>query len=180
MKPVKKNRAFTLIELLVVIAILGILSSLILSAIGHARQRAYVARTLSEARSMATALEMYYSDHAGYPADANRNVPPGLEPYLGTGASGAWPSAPWPNAVYDWDNWTDPDTGQKIYQISIRFCPVGGELADCTFPDESWAENFDIDSSVYYCISGACRAHIGQPITYPGYCLNCAVQPSGN
>jgi hypothetical protein len=60
-------------------------------------------------------------------------------------------------------------------QISIRFCPVG-QPSQCVFPQQSWAANFDINSSVYYCVEGACRAHVNQPANHPGYCVNCPGQ----
>lgn len=168
------NKGFTVIELLIVIAIMGILSSLILPSVQTAREKAYYARTLSEYDSMNTAIQMYQEDHDGdYPPDADRDIPPGLGAYLSGDDAGNWPKAPWPGSVYDWDNWDDPDTGDKIYQISIRFCPVGATIDQCKFPNEDWASSFGVNSSVYYCISGACRSHINEPISYPGYCVNC-------
>ena len=168
------EKGFTLIELLVVIAIIGILSSIILVDLNRARERAYYARSLTELRSMATALELYYLDNNNYPPDVSRNIPPGIGPYLGGNEVNGWPQAPWPGSVFDWENWDDPDhPGEKIYQISIRFCPAGGPLSACRFPNEPWAANFGVDSAVYYCVSGYCRSHASQPITYPGYCLNC-------
>ena len=170
----KINKGFTLIELLMVIAILGSLSSIILVSLGNARSSAALARTKLEFRSLATAIELYTEDYGGVmPADVNRGLPPGLETYL---SSGNWPNAPWPGSVYDWDNWDNPDpghTGEKIYQISVRFCPMGGPLSACRFPSDAWANNFGINSAVYYCIEGSCRSHVSEPIGYPGYCINC-------
>ena len=173
------KKGFTLIELLVVVAIVGTLSTVVLASLSSTREKANLSRARAESHAFFIALELYLNDHGGdYPADASRNIPPGIEPYLS--GSGSWPLGPWPNSVYDWDNWDDPDhPGKKIYQISIRFCPSGGPLSACTFPPEPWAQNFDVDSAVYYCVSGYCRAHQSHPVTYPGYCLNCGVQPSG-
>lgn len=170
-----RNRGFTLMELLIVIAIIGILSSVVFASISSAKRKAYYSRALSEYRTMETALELYKDDNNGeYPDDANRDLPPGLGIYLAGGEEDTWPKAPWPGSVYDWDNWEDPDDSDlRIYQISIRFCPAGGGIATCTFPDEEWAENFGVNSSAYYCIEGNCRAHINEDIDYPGYCVNC-------
>lgn len=169
------NKGFTIIELLVVIAIMGILSSMIIPQLQFAREKAYYARTLAEYNSMNTALMMYQEDHDGdYPPDVNRDIPPGLGAYLAGNDIDSWPKAPWPGSVYDWDNWEDPDDmDSRIYQISIRFCPVGGTIDQCKFPYEDWAKDFKVNSSAYYCISGACRAHIDESIDYPGYCVNC-------
>ncbi len=162
---------FTLVELLVVISILGILATLVLPLITSARKAAYTARAKTELRNIGVAVERYAIDNGNYPADTSRNLPPGLEAYLG---GGNWPLAPWPGSVYDWDNWTpaqlqyNPKTDTR--QISIRFCSTPGT---CTFPNEPWAENFDYYSSVYYCISGSCRAHADMPMSHPSYCINC-------
>lgn len=169
-KFLKERNGFTLIELLVVIAIIGILSSVIFLSTRQARDNAYFAKAKKELRSFHEAIELYLNDSGGdYPPDADRDIPPGLEQYL---SSGILPDAAQPGSVFDWDNWEDPDTGEKIYQISIRFCPIG-RPDQCRFPNQDWAEDFDINSSVYYCISGPCRAHIDEPINHPGYCVNC-------
>jgi len=165
------KRGFTLIELLVVIAILGVLSSIIIASLSRSRSEAAFARAKLEFRSIATAIELYTEDTNGVmPADVERNLPPGLEAYLSTRS---WPSGPWPGSFYDWDNWNDIyHPGQRIYQISIRFCPVN-QPSQCRFPDEPWAVNFDDYSAVYYCIEGFCRPHKEKPADHPGYCVNC-------
>jgi prepilin-type N-terminal cleavage/methylation domain-containing protein len=170
-----RQNGFTLMELLVVIAIISILASIVFVSMGKAKDKAYYSRAKMEYKSIATALQLYFEDNQDFPPDANRNVPPGLEQYLSTTEGvDQWPTAPWPGSVYDWDNWEDPDNyGENIYQISIRFCPAGGELEECSFPNEDWAENFGVNSAVYYCVSGACRSHINESIDYPGYCVNC-------
>jgi len=160
------KKGFTLIELLIVVAIIGILSSIVLINLNRARNATYLARAELEFKSLSTAIQFYTEDNGDYPADVNRGLPPGLEVYL---AGDHWPNAPWPGSVYDWDNWTDPDSGLPILQISIRFCDGGV----CHIPDEPWATDFDNNSAVYYCIEGACRSHINEPIDHPGYCINC-------
>ena len=164
----------TLIEIIVVIAVITILSAIVVQSYTQYKKRAYANRALEELGSIADAMALYVIDNNGvFPPDANRSLPPGLEKYL---TNKNWPSAPWPGRVYDWDNWTID--GQKVYQISIRFCPMGGPLSACKFPDEPWAENFGVNSAFYYCIKGSCRAHSSEVSTYPGYCVNCAVQPA--
>ncbi|PIP86331.1 hypothetical protein COV42_01620 [Candidatus Campbellbacteria bacterium CG11_big_fil_rev_8_21_14_0_20_44_21] len=164
-----RPKGFTLIELLVVMAIIGIFSSIVLSSMSRAREAAYFTRAKKELRSIYESVELFTIDNSNYPPDANRDIPPGLEQYL---APGIWPDAAWPGSVFDWENWDEPGTGEKIYQISIRFCPLG-QPDECRFPNQDWAENFDINSSVFYCLKGPCRPHIGKPPNHPGYCVNC-------
>lgn len=165
-----KSKGFSLIELLIVISIIGILTSMIMPTFNSARKKARETRALLDFKSIQTSLEMYATEYGDYPPDADRDIPPGLEEYL---QPGIWPDAAWPGSIFDWDNWIDPVTHKKIQQISVRFCPLGGGIETCQFPDEDWAENFDTSSAVYFCISGVCRSHINKPIDHPGYCINC-------
>jgi len=166
------HTGFTLIELLVVISIIGLLSAIIFPSFIAARDKAMFDRTIAEFRSIYTALELYADANQGqYPPDANRNLPPGIQAYLGPGV---WPQAPFPNAVYDWDAWAPSDLSfppfQQVYQISVRFCTAPNV---CTIPNEPWAAGFDYYSALYYCIQGPCRAHSSQPVSHPAYCVNC-------
>ena len=193
LKILKHNtRGFTLIELMVVISIISLLSSLVLLVVQKGTKSAYYARAREEMNQMYIALHMYSTDNGSSPCDVSRDLPQGLEKYLTT--SPDWPKAPWPGSVYDWDFW-DTDTGdacggtllqdsnpahnQSVYQISIRFCDING--SNCRFPDEPWAANFNSNSSVYFCISGPCRAHGSYSYNHPGCCFggNCpADQPT--
>ena len=109
-------------------------------------------------------MELYLITNRDYPTDVTRNVPSGLEQYLG---GGTWPDGPYPGSVYDWDNRLSTE---GYIQISLRFCDVNGE--NCRFPTEPWANNFDVNSSMYWCFEGDCRAHPSQPLDHPGYCVN--------
>lgn len=154
---------------MIVIAIIGILSSIVLSRVQRAKEITYEVKAKKELRSFYESLLLYADTYGDYPEDTNRDISSGMEEFL---APNLWPNAAWPGSVFDWENWTDPVTAEKIYQISIRFCPLG-QPDECVFPNEDWAEDFDINSSVHYCISGPCRSHINRPIDHPGYCVNC-------
>jgi len=63
---------FTLIELLVVVAIISILASLLLPALGKARDRARSTICMNQQRSLGQGTALYTDEQDGYfPADAN-------------------------------------------------------------------------------------------------------------
>lgn len=58
----KTRKAFTLVEMLVVIAIIGILASLLLTALSRSKQSALQAQCLSQTKQLALAMQMYTQD----------------------------------------------------------------------------------------------------------------------
>lgn len=64
----KNARGFTLIELLVVLVIIGILAGLAIPRIQGVRNRAYETQSMSNLRTIQTALEMHFIENNNYPA----------------------------------------------------------------------------------------------------------------
>ncbi len=165
----KHIKGFTLIELLVVVAIVGILATVVMASLSSAKKRAYTARAGAEMRNLAIGLVHYEIDHDKLPDDVAPGViPADMTDYLSTG----WPQkAPWPDSVYDWDNWSAQGPYAETHQISVRFCQTEPVSASC-MPNEEWARNFTKESALYYCIEGDCRPD-EDDVSTPGHCLNC-------
>jgi prepilin-type N-terminal cleavage/methylation domain-containing protein len=81
----KKNKTqwgFTLIELLVVIAIIALLTTLALVALSSAREKGRNTKRLADMTQMNYAMELYYAQNKGYPADLDDNgMPDNIEEF---------------------------------------------------------------------------------------------------
>lgn len=166
----KNQTGYTFIEVLVVMVIIGVLVGLVVPNLFSQKERALMARAGSEFNTMRSAINLFILKYGDYPADVDRDIPPGIEEFVGANDADAWPHAPWPGSVYDYD--AHELAGEWYFQISVRFCEIG-QPDTCNFPKTDWASDFGINSAVYFCLEGPCRSHPDQPPDYPGYCLNC-------
>lgn len=66
----KSQKGFTIVELLIVIVVIGILAALVLNTFSGVQKRARDTQRQTDVNAIATQLEVYYNDNAGYPVMA--------------------------------------------------------------------------------------------------------------
>ncbi len=181
------KKGYTLVEILVVLIVLGILALIGYSTVTtRYKEKSYYTRSIAELNAMANATNLYVSKYNDYPPDEARNVPAGVKEFVqGQEGIEEWPTAPYPGSVYDYDFWpADANGPEDTYQISVRFCNAG-DNATCKanaqkylseYVEQATLDDWDANSSMYYCMKGSCRSHQSQPMDHPGYCVNCGKQ----
>lgn len=90
--PSNRQRGFTLVELLTVIAIISIAATIVLVSLNERRESAQSVATLSNARQIMQAFELYYTDNQEYPGASLNET----EMRIGTctGSASGYNSAP--------------------------------------------------------------------------------------
>jgi prepilin-type N-terminal cleavage/methylation domain-containing protein/prepilin-type processing-associated H-X9-DG protein len=149
---------FTLIELLVVIAIIAILASMLLPALGSARQQGYKIACIGNLHQLGTALAMYGEDHNG------------VVPFAISGIEGT-PS------MTSWDYVLSSYVGENI-TIAEPSCMTDASRASPVFRCPSDKEQ---RAAAGYAARSYCRVmfdDLSYPDYYDGIRLNQVSKPS--
>ena len=115
------KKGFTLIELLVVISIIGLLSSIVLTSVNSARNKAKVARAAADLKQLVLVLNFYLDANGVYPCfdhtwdDTKERQ--WSAPYIPV-----WPTPPWGNQ-YHWEH------SQQGFTFSISINAPGQQNA---------------------------------------------------
>jgi len=143
MNPGRSARAFTLVELLVVIAIVAVLASLLVPALGRAKERARSAQCLSNLRQWGLAYRQYADDNQDYLPRRGQGVKPldqidrptdwfnALPPYLSLPAyqqlfTNGQRLHPGTHSVFVCPVATDPGSNHFLpYAMNMNLCPWG-------------------------------------------------------
>ena len=129
-KRAQSEKGFTLIELLVVILIIGILAAIALPAFLNQRGKAQDTEAKSQARTMQTAMETYYTDeqtYAGATLDKLKAIEPALTPASTT--KGAQPSV---IGTPDGTTYTVKSTSDTTNTFSVVKAANGSVTRPCT------------------------------------------------
>ncbi len=140
----RRQKGFTLIELLIVVAIIGIIAAIaipnLLNAINRARQK----RSMSDMRTIGTAVEAYAVDWSFYPTVANGVLDPTLSIIISPVYVKKTPSP---------DGWRFPFNAVS----ESRFYTIGSAARDQvweqgTSPDTTYsrAPTTDMDCDIIY------------------------------
>jgi type II secretion system protein G len=140
----RSERGFTLIEMMIVVAIIAILVAIMMPNLMRARAQAQTAACEANLREIATALELYQTDHESYPTTSGPTNVTSTDPNLGSYIRQTPIDPVNPSGFYQYQV-TNPTSGDASYTI---ICPGQHDPATLTaIGGSSSAEHIEYGSS---------------------------------
>jgi prepilin-type N-terminal cleavage/methylation domain-containing protein/prepilin-type processing-associated H-X9-DG protein len=149
------SKAMTLVELLVVIAIIGILASLLLSAVSKGRSSALQTQCLGQVKQLSLAMQMYTQDNQDFTPWPNWGVDFQGWLYTPVNRRPPQPSSP-PEAVY-----AGGTLWPYVKEVKIYWCPVDFTNTPYFLQREEKLSSYIMNGAImgYYLFPPASRTH---------------------
>ena len=153
MKIQTKHSAFTLIELLVVISIVALLISILLPALGKARQAAWTNKCMSGMKQIGLGFAMYMADNKDYlpPLNQNRST----NPWKTAKSYGMWNCIGPYTGMAEWAGEKSSDSWWGAYKQKYEI--MANNIWTCPFNNENaspWGGDMLAESIYMTKISG--------------------------
>jgi prepilin-type N-terminal cleavage/methylation domain-containing protein len=173
---------FTLIELLVVISIIALLISLLLPALGTARELARRTYCLANLRHWGIAMHTYSVDNdnlypPALPRDGGNFINPQTIFFRNVEEAKAFPFFEWTGCGQDWNFYwylstPNPDYTRKEFWSCPNFTPLGHPYPAYAKPDPDLGTAVYLEMSYGYCGDGSKSGLPWGPASLPGHALD--------